>query len=105
MLSSQYRLRLQTICDKIARHQQVNLDDMVWATKLAKANQSAGEMMRRARRVRNNPDMQEGGFDDFMNRMDLGDPDPSNYKKGFDNAEDIGDWFHQERSGDWRQHD
>ena len=32
-------------------------------------------------------------MDDFMNRMGLGDPDPSNYKTGFDGAEDIKDWF------------
>ena len=28
-------------------------------------------------------------MDDFMNKMGLGDPDPSNYKKGFDGADEI----------------
>ena len=77
----------------------------MWATKLAKANQSAGEMMRKARRIRNNPDIQEGGLDDFMLRMDLGDPDPSNHKTNFDGADDIVDWFRQEKTDDWRQRD
>ena len=26
--------------------------------------------------------MKEGDFDDFMNQMDLGDPDPSNHSQG-----------------------
>ena len=89
MLSTQYRLRLEFICSKISKGEEVQLEDMVWATKLAKANQSAGEMMRKARRIRNNPDIKEGGLDDFMLRMDLGDPDPSNHKTGFDGADEI----------------
>ena len=105
MLSTQYRLRLEFICSKICKGEEVQLEDMVWATKLAKANQSAGEMMRKARRIRNNPDIKEGGLDDFMNRMDLGDPDPSNHKTGFDGADEIVDWFRREKPDDWRQRD
>ena len=105
MLSTQYRLRLEFICSKISKGEEVQLEDMVWATKLAKANQSAGEMMRKARRIRNNPDIKEGGLDDFMNRMDLGDPDPSNHKTGFDGADEIVDWFRRDKTDDWRQRD
>ena len=43
-------------------------------------------------------------MDDFMNRMGLGDPDPSNYKTGFDGADDINDWFQRDKPDDWRQH-
>ena len=50
MLSTQYRLRLEYICNRISKGHEVQLEDMMWATKLAKANQSAGEMMRKARR-------------------------------------------------------
>jgi len=50
-------------------------------------------------------DIEEGSMDDFMNRMGLGDPDPSNYKTGFNGADDIHDWFKQDRSDDWRQRD
>ena len=28
-------------------------------------------------------EMKEGGLDDFMNKMDIGDPDPSNHIDGF----------------------
>ena len=104
MLSTEYRLRLEFICQRIATNQEVALDEMIWANKLAKANRSAGEMLRRARRQSRN-DIQEGGIDDFLNRMDLGDPDPSNHISGFGSADEISDWFHHEKTDDWRQHD
>ena len=105
MLSTEYRLRLEFICQRIATNQEVELKEMIWANKLAKANRSANEMLRRARRQSQLKDAPEGGLDDFMMKMDLGDPDPSNHKTTFDGAEDITDWFHQERTDDWRQHD
>ena len=104
MLSTKYRLRLESICKDIASGTEVTLEDMIWANKLAKANRSAGEMLRKARRASFHK-TEEGTLDDFMNRMDLGDPDPSNHRTGFGGPEDIVDWFHQERSDDWRQHD
>ena len=105
MLSTQYRLRLEFICKKIATGEEVKLDDMIWADKLAKANRSAAEMLRKARRVAQNPDMAQGGLDYFMNQMDLGDPDPSNHVDGFNSVDEIAAWFHQEKTDDWRQRD
>ena len=104
MLSTQYRLRLEFICKCIANGEEVKLDDMVWAQKLAKANTTANDMLRKARRQAAN-DIQEGTLDDFMNRMGIGDPDPSNHKTGFDGADEIVDWFQREKPDDWRQRD
>jgi len=104
MLSTQYRLRLEFICKCIANNEEVKLDDMVWAQKLAKANTSAHEMLKKARR-QSLQDIEEGSTDDFLNRMGLGDPDPSNYKTGFGSADEIVDWFNQEKRDDWRQRD
>jgi len=105
MLSTEYRLRLEFICDKIINGEEVKLEDMIWADKLAKANRSAGEMLRKARRISMNPDIQEGSLDDFMNKMDLGDPDPSNHRTGFKSADEIVEWFRQDKPDDWRQRD
>jgi len=105
MLSTQYRLRLEGICKKISRGEEVKLEDMIWAEKLAKANTTAREWLKKARRAAANPDMQEGSMDDFMNRMGLGDPDPSNHRTGFDSADDIKDWFQRDKPDDWRQRD
>ena len=105
MLSSKYRLRLEYICNRIANNEEVQLDDMIWADKLAKANRSAGEMLRKARRRQTNPDMQEGSMDHFLNQMDLGDPDPQRHRNGFDNVDQIVEWFHDDKPADWRQRD
>ena len=105
MLSTAYRKRLEGICQKIALGEQVDLSDMIWAEKLGKANTTAREWLKKARRQASNPDMQEGSMDDFMNRMGLGDPDPSNHRSGFSGADEIIDWFKQDKPDDWRQRD
>ena len=99
MLSTQYRLRLEAICKDIAAGTEVSLEDMMWASKLAKANTSARGMLNKARRLSTNPD------ESFLNSLDIGDPDSSNHKRGFGSPDDVVEWFHQERSDDWRQRD
>lgn len=105
MLSTNYRLRLEFICKKIANKEEVKLEDMIWSEKLAKANTTAREMLNQARRTATNPDIVEGSLDDFMNKMNLGDPDPSNHRTSFDSPDDLLNWFKQDRSDDWRQRD
>ncbi len=104
MLSTQYRLRLESICKKIANKEEVQLDDMIWAEKLAKAHTLARDWLKQARRQAAQ-DIEEGSTDDFLNRMGLGDPDPSNHKTGFTSADDIKDWFQRDKPDDWRQRD
>ena len=99
MLSTQYRLRLEGICKDIASGSDVNLDDMIWAEKLSKANTAARGMLQSARRLTTDP------TDSFLNSLNIGDPDSSNHRRGFGSPEDVVDWFHQERSDDWRQRD
>ena len=96
---------MEFICSRIINGEEVQLDDMIWANKLAKANASAAEMLRKARRIVANPDVERGGLDDFMIQMGLGDPDPSNHTKGFQNTDEIAEWFHEDRTDDWRQRD
>ena len=104
MLSNEYRQRLNSICDKIAKGEGVDLPDMIWAQKLAKANRSAYEILQKARR-KANMGKEPNGLDTFLNDMNLGDPDPSNHKTAFDGADDIADWFRRDDSDDWRQRD
>ena len=99
MLSTQYRLRMEKICKDIASGAEVSIEDIIWAQKLAKANTSARGMLNTARRMSTNPD------ESFLNHLNIGDPDSSNHKRGFQKPEDVVDWFHQERSDDWRQRD
>ena len=99
MLSTQYRLRLEGICKAIAAGTEVTIEDMIWAEKLSKANTSARGMLRTARRMNINPN------ESFLNNLNIGDPDSSNHKRGFGSPDEIVDWFHPDRSDDWRQRD
>ena len=97
MLSTNYRLRLEAICKDIASGSEVSMSDMIWAQKLAYANTSARVMLSSARRMATDPD------GSCLKYLDIGDPKSD--KKGFSGADDIADWFKNDRSDDWRQRD
>ena len=106
MLSTQYRLRLEFICNRIANQEEVKLEDMIWAEKLAKANRSAATILRQARRKAENPDMQEGDMDDFLNQLDIGGFGNERFgKRGFDSVDEMIDWWTEDKPEDWRQRD
>ena len=105
MLSTKLRLRLEFIASRIEKGEPVELTEMIWADKLAKANRSAGEILRRARRKATMGDVPEDGLDNFLNQMDLGDPDPTNHLTEDNTLDEIVEWFKQEKPEDWRQRD
>ena len=110
MLSTSYRLKLEGICLRIVNGEAVELSDMIWAEKLAKSNQSAASILRKARRKASNPDMTEDSLDGFLNALDLGDPDIQNHRTGFNSVDEIVDWFRRDdtdEEGDknWRRRD
>ena len=97
MLSTAYRLRQEAICKDIAAGSEVTMTDMIWAQKLAKANTSARGMLSQARRLSTDPD------GSCLKFLDIGDPRKS--KRGFQGADDVADWFKNDKSDDWRQRD
>ncbi len=104
MLSHNYRIRLEGICDKIARQEDVSLEDMIWAEKLAKANRSAATILRQARRRAENPDMDSMG--EFLNMLDIGGTGHERFgRRGFNDPDELLDWFKRDDSDDWRQRD
>ena len=106
MLSTQYRLRLEAICNRIVNGEEVSLEDMIWAEKLAKANRSAATILRQARRKAENPDMQEGDLDDFLNQLDIGGLGNERFGvRRFESVDDIVDFFTEDKPEDWRQRD
>ena len=107
MLSTAYRLRLEEICNRIAKQEEVSLEDIIWAEKLAKVNQTAAKFLRQARRKAQNPNMQEGDLDDFLNQLDIGNlGHESKGIRGFDSPDDIAEWFGRDRDDDeWRRRD
>jgi len=108
MLSTQYRLKLESICQRIVNGEEVGLEDMIWAEKLAKANRTAGTMLRQARRTAENPDMKEGDLDDFLNQLDIGGTGNERFGVSrFNNVDEIVDFFTdgRDKPDDWRQRD
>lgn len=106
MLSTNYRLKLENICVKIVNGDPVELSDMIWAEKLAKANRTAATILRQARRKAENPDMTEDSLDGFLNSLDIGGF--GNERKGisgFNTVDDIVDWFKRDDGEDWRTRD
>ena len=96
MLSTAYRIRLEEICQRIAKGQTVELADVIWAEKLAKVNTTAATFLRQARRLSMNPEMTENSLDGFLNALDLGHPDPSQHRTSFDGPDDIANFFHND---------
>jgi hypothetical protein len=106
MLSTQYRLRLEAICEKIVKHEEVSLEDMIWAEKLAKVNRSAATILRQSRRKAENPNMQDGDMDDFLNQLDIGGLGNERFgKRYFESVDDMIDWWKEDKPDDWRQRD
>jgi hypothetical protein len=106
MLSTQYRLKLEKICNKIVNGNEVLLEEMIWCEKLSKSNQSAASILRKARRKASNPDMTEDNLDGFLNSLDLGPVDPND--KGiqrFNSPDEIVDFFKRADTDDWRTRD
>jgi hypothetical protein len=109
MLSTAYRLKLENICERIAKGETVELNEIIWAEKLAKANQTAAKFLRQARRTAENPDMQKDDLDDFLNQLDIGSLGHERRGiRGFNSPDDIAEWFGRDRDDNeenWRRRD
>lgn len=105
MLSTQTRLRLESICACIAGGVEVSLEDMQWATKISQANRSAAAIMRRARRRAIHGEPEAGSIDELLDGLDLGDPDPSTHLTSESTADDILNFFRRNEEDGWRNRD
>jgi len=109
-LSTNYRLKLEFICNKIANGENVQLQEMIWCDKLSKTNPVAARMLRQARRSSMSNTMEQDSLDGFLNALDLGNPDPSTHKSSFETVDEIVDFFRRDDlDGDsentWRRRD
>jgi hypothetical protein len=109
MLSSNYRIKLEGICSKIAKGESVELNDIIWCDKLAAHNAHAAKILRQARRTASTPNMVEGSMDDFLNQLDIGGiGHEAKGISGFDTIDDIVDFFKRDdddENGSWRRRD
>jgi hypothetical protein len=105
MLSTNTRLKLEDIAARIAGGLNVSLDEMTFIQKWANANRSAAAILRKARRRALNGEPEEGSLDEFMEAMDLGDPDPQNHLTSESTPEDIYNFFKRDDEDGWRNRD
>ena len=93
MLSTNVRLRLEGIAQKIMNSEEVSLEDMIFAEKWSNANRSAAEIISKARRIAIQGKGKEGSLDEFMQIMDLGNPDPSSHLNSNMDVDDLYNFF------------
>jgi hypothetical protein len=93
MLSTQTRLRLEDIAARIAGKLEVSFEEMTWAQKWADHNRSAARIINQARREAIQGKATPGSMDEFLNDLDLGDPDPQNHLIGPQDPTSLARWF------------
>jgi hypothetical protein len=93
MLSTQTRLRVEFICDRIAKGAPVALNDMSWVQKLSDRNPTVATWLRQARRTAIQGDKQSTSLDDFCQALDLGEPDPAEHLSGPQDPITLAEWF------------
>lgn len=97
MLSTDVRLKVEFICQRISNGEEVQLKDMQWIQKWANCNHSVEALLRKARRQAISGKLPEGSLDAFMQDMDLGEPDPTDHLNGAQDPTTLAEWFTQKR--------
>ena len=97
MLSTDVRLKVEFICQRIAKGHDVPFDDMLWIQKWAHCNHSVDALLRKARRTAINGEQPADSLDGFMQNLDLGEPDPSDQLQGAQDPTTLAEWFSQKR--------
>jgi hypothetical protein len=94
MLSTKLRLQLQEIADRIALKEEVSLADMQLIQKHANFNRTVYEMLRQARRraIHGTPENDQS-MDYLLDRLNLGNVDPSTHLTGPQDIDDLADFF------------
>lgn len=93
MLSTQTRLRVEFICDRISKGAPVELSEMAWLQKLADRNPTVASWLRQARRNVIQGDTPQEGLDALCQALDIGEPDPSDHLSGPQDPTTLAEWF------------
>lgn len=93
MLTTEKRLQLQDIAQRIARREEVSFAERELIQKWADHHRTVYEMLRRAQREAFHGETEKTWIDKFLYDLNLGDPDPSTHRTTFDGPEDLGGSF------------
>ena len=97
MLSTNSRLKVEFICERIANKKPVEFADMTWIQKLSAINPSVDTKLRAARRTAIHGDPNQESMDGFCSKMDIGEPDPSDHLIGPQDPVTLAEWFSSKR--------
>jgi hypothetical protein len=93
MISTKIRLQLEEICNRIENKEQVSFSEMVLIEKYAKANRSIFDMLQRARRRAVTGPVESGSMNEFLDQMNIGNPDPTTHLTKDSSIDDFIDFF------------
>ena len=93
MLTTKLRLQMEEICQRIELGQEVSFSDMNLIQKCANTNRTVYDMLQRARRRAAQGTFQEGGLDDFLDKLNIGNPDPSTHITKDSSIDDLANFF------------
>jgi len=103
MLSTETRLKVEFLCDRIEKGQPIPLVDMAWLQKWADRHRTVNEMVNKARRrAISGGSAPDGSMDAFLDDLNIGDPDPSNHLTGESSIDDFVSFF---KSPNWMRRD
>ena len=97
MLSTKMRLRVEFICDRIAKGAAVELADISWIQKLALRNPTVDSQLCKARNIAINGESDQNSLDGFCQVLGLGEPDPSDHLVGPQDPVTLAEWFQNKR--------
>ena len=90
MLSTNSRLKIQNILNRLANNQEVTLQERIFINKFADRDQSVASWLRRAKKMQKSSNSKDP-IEDLINDLGIGSPDP--HSSFNPNQEDLGDWF------------
>ena len=90
MLSPSSRIRIKEILTRVAKGNEVSLEDRFYVQQLADNDQTINSWLKRARRIQQD-DQRPDSIDALLNNLDLCSTEPNSFFKP--SQEDLGDWF------------
>ena len=90
MLSTSIRIRIQEILTRLAKGNEVTLEETIYINKYASRNQNVSAWLRKASNLQRKKNI-PNPIDELLNGLDLCSPDPqSTFNPDHD---DLGEWF------------
>lgn len=105
MLTTKLRLQLEEICQRIELKQEVSFADMNLIQNCANKNRTVYDMLQRARRRAIQGTFHTGGLDDFLDQINIGNPDPQTHITGESSIDDLANFFKTDESNDHMRRD